>query len=134
MIGRRIIYAAMLVATASLGGLGFYILQPPEVGRLSETSQVIRSEAGEIMNLRLTSKGFWREKVFLSELDPNLIKTLIAYEDQRYWKHHGVDPLALVRAIFDYIKSGDISSGASTLTMQTVRLMDPNLAREDIYN
>ena len=129
MIGRRIIYAAMLVATASLGGLGFYILQPPEVGRLSETSQVIRSEAGEIMNLRLTSKGFWREKVFLSELDPNLIRTLIAYEDQRYWKHHGVDPLALVRAIFDYIKSGDISSGASTLTMQTVRLMDPNLAR-----
>ncbi|MDA9059240.1 transglycosylase domain-containing protein [Planktomarina temperata] len=81
------------------------------------------------MNLRLTSKGFWREKVFLSELDPNLIRTLIAYEDQRYWKHHGVDPLALVRAIFDYIKSGDISSGASTLTMQTVRLMDPNLAR-----
>jgi len=129
MIGRRIIYAAMLVATASLGGLCFYILQPPEVGRLSETSQVIRSEAGEIMNLRLTSKGFWREKVFLSELDPNLIRTLIAYEDQRYWKHHGVDPLALVRAIFDYIKSGDISSGASTLTMQTVRLMDPNLAR-----
>ena len=129
MIGRRIIYAAMLVATASLGGLGFYILQPPEVGRLSETSQVIRSEAGEIMNLRLTSKGFWREKVFLSELDPNLIGALIAYEDQRYWKHHGVDPLALVRAIFDYIKSGDISSGASTLTMQTVRLMDPNLAR-----
>ena len=129
MIGRRIIYAAMLVATASLGGLCFYILQPPEVGRLSETSQVIRSEAGEIMNLRLTSKGFWREKVFLSELDPNLIRTLIAYEDQRYWQHHGVDPLALVRAIFDYIKSGDISSGASTLTMQTVRLMDPNLAR-----
>ncbi|MDC3324338.1 transglycosylase domain-containing protein [Planktomarina temperata] len=96
---------------------------------MSETSEVIRSEAGEIMNLRLTSKGFWREKVFLSELDPNLIRTLIAYEDQRYWKHHGVDPLALVRAIFDYIKSGDISSGASTLTMQTVRLMDPNLAR-----
>ena len=129
MIGRRTIYAAIFVATASLGSLCFYILQPPEVGRLSETSQVIRSETGQIMNLRLTSKGFWREKVILSELDPDLIRTLIAYEDQRYWKHHGVDPLALGRAVFDYLKSGKISSGASTLTMQTVRLMDPYLAR-----
>ena len=129
MIGWRIIYAAIFVATASLGSLCFYILQPPEVGRLSETSQVIRSETGQIMNLRLTSKGFWREKVILSELDPDLIRTLIAYEDQRYWKHHGVDPLALGRAVFDYLKSGKISSGASTLTMQTVRLMDPYLAR-----
>ena len=129
MIRWRIIYAAIFVATASLGSLCFYILQPPEVGRLSETSQVIRSETGQIMNLRLTSKGFWREKVVLSELDPDLIRTLIAYEDQRYWKHHGVDPLALGRAVFDYLKSGKISSGASTLTMQTVRLMDPYLAR-----
>ena len=129
MIGWRTIYAAIFVATASLGSLCFYILQPPEVGRLSETSQVIRSETGQIMNLRLTSKGFWREKVVLSELDPDLIRTLIAYEDQRYWKHHGVDPLALGRAVFDYLKSGKISSGASTLTMQTVRLMDPYLAR-----
>ena len=129
MIGWRTIYAAIFVATVSLGSLCFYILQPPEVGRLSETSQVIRSETGQIMNLRLTSKGFWREKVILSELDPDLIRTLIAYEDQRYWKHHGVDPLALGRAVFDYLKSGKISSGASTLTMQTVRLMDPYLAR-----
>ena len=129
MIGWRIIYAAIFVATASLGSLCFYILQPPEVGRLSETSQVLRSESGQIMNLRLTSKGFWREKVVLSELDPDLIRTLIAYEDQRYWTHHGVDPLALGRAVFDYIKSGKISSGASTLTMQTVRLMNPNLAK-----
>jgi penicillin-binding protein 1C len=129
MIGWRTIYAAIFVATASLGSLCFYILRPPDLGRLSETSQVIRSETGQIMNLRLTSKGFWREKVVLSELDPDLIRTLIAYEDQRYWNHHGVDPLALGRAVFDYLKSGKISSGASTLTMQTVRLMDPNLAR-----
>ena len=60
MIGWRTIYAAIFVATVSLGSLCFYILQPPEVGRLSETSQVIRSETGQIMNLRLTSKGFWR--------------------------------------------------------------------------
>ena len=57
MIGRRIIYAAMLVATASLGGLCFYILQPPEVGRLSETSQVIRSEAGRDYEPAINFKG-----------------------------------------------------------------------------
>ena len=104
------------------------------MGRLSETSQVIRSETGEIINLRLTSKGFWREKVFLSDLDPDLIRTLIAYEDQRYWTHHGVDPLALVRATFDYVKSGEISSGASTLTMQTGPPYGSQFSETDIYN
>ena len=126
---KRIIYLALLLLTASLGGFCLYLLQPPSFGRLNETSQVIRSETGEIINLRLTPNGFWREKASLENIDPDLIKTLIAYEDKRYWTHHGVDPLALLRAAFDYITSGEISSGASTLTMQTVRLMDPNLAK-----
>ena len=126
---KRIIYSALLLLTASLGGFCLYLLQPPSFGRLNETSQVIRSETGEIINLRLTPNGFWREKASLENIDPDLIKTLIAYEDKRYWTHHGVDPLALLRAAFDYITSGEISSGASTLTMQTVRLMDPNLAK-----
>ena len=129
---KRIIYSALLLLTASLGGFCLYLLQPPSFGRLNETSQVVRSEAGKIINLRLTQNGFWREKVTLEDIDPDLVKTLVAYEDQRYWKHHGVDPLALLRAAFGYIKNGEVSSGASTLTMQTVRLMDPSLAKRTL--
>jgi penicillin-binding protein 1C len=56
---------------------------------------------------------------------------LIAYEDQRFWEHKGVDPKAVVRASYDFVKSGQIVSGASTLTMQVAKLMDPSLKRRN---
>ncbi len=129
---KRIIYSASLLLTASLGAMAIYILQPPNHGRLEETSQVIRSENGSIINLRLTQNGFWREAPSLEDVDPNLINVLIAYEDKRFWTHHGVDPLAVLRASIEYVRNGKISSGASTLTMQTVRLIDPSLAKRTI--
>jgi penicillin-binding protein 1C len=50
---------------------------------------------------------------------------LIAYEDKRFYQHPGVDPIALIRALGQWLKNGYIISGGSTLTMQTVRLMRP---------
>ena len=110
----------------------FYMRKPPELGRLSETSQVIGSETGEIINLRLTSDGYWREKARLEQIDPELIDMLIAYEDKRFWSHHGVDPLAVARASFDFVRKGRIVSGSSTISMQLVRLLDPSLAKRTV--
>src|SRR3546814_13709225 len=50
---------------------------------------------------------------------------LTAIEDRRFAKHPGVDPLAIVRALGQMLAAGRVVSGASTLTMQTVRLLDP---------
>ncbi len=47
--------------------------------------------------------------------------TLKAVEDQRFDTHHGVDPLAMLRAMFVNVTSGEIRQGASTLTQQLVR-------------
>ena len=49
----------------------------------------------------------------------------MAYEDQRYYQHHGVDWLAMTRALWQVASRGYIVSGGSTLTMQVVRLMEP---------
>ena len=115
-----------------VAGLFFWISQPPNPGRLSEVSQVLRASNNTILNLRLTQDGFWREKATLEEIDPQLIAMLIAYEDQRFWSHNGVDPQAIIRATYDFITSGRIVSGASTLTMQTARLIDPRLSQKKI--
>ena len=109
-----------------------YIAQPPDRGRLADVAQIVRSNDGQIINLRLTKSGYWREKASLEQIDPKLIEVLIAYEDQRFWRHHGVDPMAVMRASYDFVRTGTISSGASTLTMQTVRLTDPSLAKRNI--
>ena len=55
------------------------------------------------------------------EIPPLLPATLKAVEDQRFDSHWGVDPLAVLRALFVNVTSGEIKQGASTLTQQLVR-------------
>ena len=121
-----------------LVGLGclfvaIYITRIPESGRLNDLSSVVKSRGEKILELRLSKSGHWREAVRLSEIDPQLIELLIAYEDNRFWKHHGVDPFAILRALKDFLVTGRITSGASTLTMQTARLMRPELGNRSFF-
>src|SRR5437660_4989022 len=55
------------------------------------------------------------------ETPPLLPAALIAIEDRRFAEHHGVDPLAMLRAAFVNLSAGEIKQGASTLTQQLVR-------------
>ena len=119
-----LIVLAMIVA---------FFWKAPDEGRLNETSKVLRAVDGSILELRLTSTGHWREPVKLHEIDPQLLRILIAYEDKRFWQHHGVDFLAVGRAIIDGLNAGRVVSGASTLTMQTVRLMHPELGERTVF-
>ena len=50
---------------------------------------------------------------------------LIAFEDKRFFRHPGVDVLALCRATAQFFKKREIVSGASTITMQAARLLEP---------
>ena len=111
-----------------------FVSRSPDLGRLADVSQVLRGDGQEIINLRLSRSGHWREPAKLERIDPQLIKMLIAYEDKRFWQHYGVDPLAVMRAAISLAKSGKIKSGASTLTMQTVKLMHPELRKRSFKN
>ena len=62
-----------------------------------------------------------REEVSLDDISPHLINAAIAGEDRRFYEHTGVDVNSVVRAALGNVLSGDIESGASTLTMQLVK-------------
>ncbi len=49
----------------------------------------------------------------------------VAAEDQRFWRHPGIDPLAILRAAMTNLSHGRIVSGASTITQQLARLTYP---------
>ncbi len=66
----------------------------------------------------------WRFPIRLDRVSPWLIQATIAVEDERFYSHHGVDPLALARAAWQDVAAGRIVSGGSTLTMQVCRMMD----------
>ncbi len=53
-------------------------------------------------------------------IDNQLARYVIALEDKRFWRHFGVDPIALARALYRYL-SGRPNGGASTIDMQYVR-------------
>jgi penicillin-binding protein 1C len=61
--------------------------------------------------------------VRLADCDPLLVRATLAAEDGRFYHHPGVDPLALARALYRSARSGRPLGGASTITMQTVRLI-----------
>ena len=63
----------------------------------------------------------------LHQVDPDswIAKALVAVEDQRFWRHPGVDPLAILRAVSQNLGHARRISGASTLTTQVIRQLEP---------
>ncbi len=84
---------------------------------------------GQLLRAFATSQGRWRLKTAVSDVDPQFLRMLIAYEDQRFYDHGGVDPWALGRAAVQLVSNGRIVSGASTLSMQVARLIEPREGR-----
>jgi membrane peptidoglycan carboxypeptidase len=64
----------------------------------------------------------YRKYIPLSEMSPYLTQAIVAAEDARYFEHRGVDFKGVVRAFVANQTAGEVSQGASTLTMQYVRM------------
>ncbi|MFI5301310.1 MAG: penicillin-binding protein 1C, partial [Polyangiales bacterium] len=62
----------------------------------------------------------------LEDLAPTIVPAIVAAEDRRFYDHHGVDPLAVARAVATSLWHRRIVSGASTLTMQLARTVAPH--------
>ncbi len=119
-----LIVAGCLLAGGSLLGFRAAPVPSPPLDRLEYSFQLL-DRVGRVLGRRLTRDGFWRLPANLDAIDSRYLDWLMACEDQRFWSHSGVDPWALVRALWQWISEGRVVSGASTLTMQTVRLLQP---------
>lgn len=61
------------------------------------------------------------EPLEFSDMPDSLKFAAVAVEDRRFWKHHGIDPAAMLRALSTNIRSGRVVSGGSTIPQQLVR-------------
>jgi penicillin-binding protein 1C len=68
------------------------------------------------------SRGGW---IGLDSVDPRLLQAFLAAEDRRFFEHPGVDVRSMLRAARDNLRARSIVSGASTISMQTARLLRP---------
>src|ERR1700761_5332365 len=90
-----------------------------------EYSTIITDDKGEIIHAFLTHDQQWRMKTELSEISPLLRKTIVEKEDKYFYRHPGVNPFAMARAMGKNIFRMRRTSGASTITMQVARSLEP---------
>jgi len=108
--------------------IGFFVfdkIYPVDTSSLQDLSRVVKSEEGTWLYTTTNKKDKWRFPTDLRALDPRFVDSLLQYEDHRFYSHYGVDPLAVIRAVWQLLTQGRIVSGASTITMQLARLLEP---------
>lgn len=87
-------------------------------------STVVLDQQGEILRVFLNDAQQWCFPP-TDSIPAKLKAAVIHYEDRQFYRHWGVNPLAILRALKQNISAGEIVSGASTITMQVARLMKP---------
>jgi len=90
-----------------------------------EYSTIITDDRGEVIHAFLTRDQQWRMKTNLDEISPLLKKTIIEKEDRYFYYHTGINPWAVGRAFVKNIVERKRTSGASTITMQVARALEP---------
>ncbi len=113
-----------------VGLLGVWLLDKTHPLNLPEKDQlfarIVVDSEGRPLRAFADEQGIWRYPVTLDQVSPLYIEALLHYEDQWFWHHPGINPLALIRAAYLNIKHQRIVSGGSTLSMQVARLLHPH--------
>jgi len=120
------IAAALLLAAPWLWFWTLSLLFPFPWGNLQRPPAVVVTDRhGQPLRFFLPADQRWRLPVRLADLPPELPRALVASEDRRFYRHPGVDPVAVMRAAWSNVRSREVVSGASTISMQVARMADP---------
>ena len=88
---------------------------------------VLCDREGTPLRIRLGPTEQDCRPIYQPHRDDWIVKAIVAAEDHRFWEHHGVDPAALLRAAWQDAAHLRKVSGASTLSMQVIRLAQPRV-------
>jgi len=115
----------LLASIAVCIGFLIYVAIPLQSEQLSrDYSQVILAKDSTFLRVFLNEEQQWcLPPTLQSEIPEKLQKAVINYEDQYFYMHPGINPVALVRAVYLNAKHGKVMSGGSTITMQLARML-----------
>lgn len=122
--GARLAVLGGVLALALWGGVDRWIAATDMPPLVPETSVEVLARDGSLLRAYTVADGRWRLAVDPARVDATYLAMLLAYEDRRFWRHRGVDPLAMLRALGQAVRHGRTVSGGSTLTMQAARLIE----------
>lgn len=110
----------LIIAGAGCGFIGATMSDLPEVANVkpAASSQIYDVHGNLITTVHATEN---RLPVKLSQVPKDLQNAFIATEDNRFYSHHGVDPIGIMRAIWVDIAHDGVAEGGSTITQQLAR-------------
>ncbi|MFZ0505934.1 MAG: penicillin-binding protein 1C, partial [Chthoniobacterales bacterium] len=128
---------ALFLTPAAILGLGWLALEllwrltpvPPDLTKSPPQSVEFVDRTGRPLRRVLQDQRIFRSRCALSEVSSNAIAATLSAEDKRFRNHSGIDALAIMRALWQAVHTGQIRSGASTITEQLVKLSHPNSDR-----
>lgn len=97
----------------------------PDFSPARDSATVVIAADGTPLRAFANDEGVWRYPVTPEQVAPEYLSALINYEDRWFYQHPGVNPVALLRAAWQWLTHGRIVSGGSTLTMQVARFLRP---------
>lgn len=118
---KKEIKAIVYVDVLFVALLIFFWLSLPKPLFITPTSYVIEASNGELLSASIAKDGQWRFPV-ADTVPEKFAKCIITFEDKRFYHHLGIDFIAVARAIRQNIQAKTVASGASTLSMQVIRL------------
>ncbi|MCF7838694.1 MAG: penicillin-binding protein 1C, partial [Candidatus Marinimicrobia bacterium] len=124
---RRGIVALATGGLLAAAGWGALRGAPFPAARLAQypAAVVLTDRRGEPLRVRLGVNDLDCRPSYVPAPGHWIVRALIAAEDQRFWSHPGLDGLALLRAVRQNVSAGRRISGASTLSTQVIRLVQP---------
>jgi penicillin-binding protein 1C len=131
---RPIALFSMLALIFSLGWLALEIawrLTPVPLPLTKSPPQSVEfvDRTGRPLRRILLDQRIYRSRCSLSDVSLNAIAATLSAEDKRFRAHSGIDGLAIVRALVQAVRTGQVRSGASTITEQLVKLSCPDSPR-----
>ena len=116
-------------AAVAFGALAYvYAKLPLDINiKAAQTSFLYDLDGNELTPLE---QGVDRRELDFEDMPEVVREAVIAAEDQAYYRHEGVDVLAIVRAAWANFTGGQIEQGGSTITQQYVRNVIPEVGKE----
>ncbi len=111
--------------------ISFYVIDrcyPLKLARFQDLSTIVYSQRTPA-HVFHTRDEKWRMLTTTNDVDALYLKTLITKEDRYFYYHPGINPWAVARAAYQWLRYGHVVSGGSTITMQTARLLEPRPRR-----
>jgi penicillin-binding protein 1A len=126
----RFFILLFLFGSAFAGGLGYWGYKQFEKDlpdRWSELTDYKPSRASRVFSSEgeLIGEFYLQKRIVLpnDQIPKHVRQAFVAAEDNRFFEHHGIDPLGILRAAFANFKAGRVVQGGSTITQQVAKLM-----------